>query len=98
MIKEVQSITNSIIAEWHVLGALTTDIPPTTDRVYNIGEDVLVYYENEKTWVGPCVFVDCAWRQILFRSYDGTKSQMYCTFHGKLYYQDCYKIYIIFNY
>lgn len=52
MIKETQAEMNCSIAERRVLTALTRDIPPAADRTYNIGEEVLVYSEEEKNgWV-----------------------------------------------
>lgn len=38
MIKEAQAEMISIIAELRTLAALTRDITPSTDRVYNIRE------------------------------------------------------------
>lgn len=44
---------NNIIAERSVLAALKRDIPPAAYRQYKLGEEVLVYSEKDKNWLGP---------------------------------------------
>ena len=46
---------NRIVSERKVLTALNRDIPPAADRSYRLGEEVLVYSETEKKWIGPYI-------------------------------------------
>ena len=59
---------NTIIAERKVLAALTRDNPPAADRVYNLGEEVLVYSEKEKDWKGPFIVVECTGITVTIRN------------------------------
>ena len=78
---------NSIVAERRVLAALTRDIPPAADRTYKFGEEVLVYSEREKKWLGPYIVVDCTGRQVTISSADGTRRQMFNAFQIKPYHR-----------
>lgn len=44
---------NSIIAERRILMALKKNIPSSSDHVYSIGEEILIYREKPNKWVGP---------------------------------------------
>ncbi len=87
-IKLAQAEMNSIIAERRVLAALTKKIPPAADRQYNLGEEVLIYDEKVKEWVGPAIVVDCTGRMVTVRSKDGKLRQTYNAFQVKPYYKD----------
>ena len=87
IIKSAQAEMNSIVAERRVLAALTRDIPPAADRNYKLGEEVLVYSEKEKKWIGPYIVVDSTGRQVTIRNTEGTKIQMFNAFQIKPYYR-----------
>ena len=70
MIKSAQAEMNSIVAERKVLSALTRNIPPAADRVFKLGEEVLVYHEQNKKWEGPYIVVDCTGRNITVTNED----------------------------
>ena len=88
IIKIAQAEMNSIVAERRVLAALTRDIPPAADRTYKIGEEVLIYSEKEKKWLGPFIVVDCTGRLVTVRSLDGKSRQAFNAFQVKPYYKD----------
>jgi hypothetical protein len=44
---------NSIVAERRIVQGLKSAVPAADDRVYQVGEEVLVYREKERTWAGP---------------------------------------------
>lgn len=44
---------NAVVAERRISTALSKNIPDAADRVYCSSDDVLVYPEKEKEWVGP---------------------------------------------
>ena len=44
---------NAIIAERRIQAALTRQIPPAAHRVYQLGDEVLVFSEIDKNWLGP---------------------------------------------
>lgn len=48
----------AIIAERKIMTTKTKIIPPASNRIYNVGEEILVYSDNEKKWVGPVIIVD----------------------------------------
>lgn len=47
-LKTAQAETNLIVAEWRVREALTGNNPPAADQTYKLGEEVLVYSEENK--------------------------------------------------
>ena len=69
---------NTIIAQRRIITALTKNIPSASDRFYSIDDEVLVYREKEKEWVGPyrVVFIDgkMITMQNPERTYEGTFS------------------------
>lgn len=67
--------------------ALTRHIPPAANRVYKMGEKILVYSENEKRWVGSLIVVDITGRMITVQTPDETRLQTFNSFHNKLYYR-----------
>ena len=55
---------NSIIAERRVRTALSKEVPPAADIVYQIGEELLFHSEKEKEWIGPFIFTGISGRMI----------------------------------
>jgi hypothetical protein len=53
ILQVAQAEMNSIVAERRVVQALQSAVPAAADRVYQVGEEVLVYREKERTWAGP---------------------------------------------
>ncbi len=88
MIKTAQAEMNSIVAERRVLAAVTRDVPPATDRTYKLGEDVLVYSEKEKEWLGPFIVVDVTGRLVTVQSENGQSRQQFSTSQIKPFYQE----------
>lgn len=48
---------NAIIEEKRTAKALTSNIPNTVERIYEIGNVVLVYREEPEKWLGPFIIV-----------------------------------------
>ena len=46
---------NAIVAERRIQAALTRQIRPASDRTYQLGDEVLVFSEQDKTWLGPFI-------------------------------------------
>ena len=46
---------NAIISERRVSKILHRNIPQATDRVYQAGQEVLVYREGPDQWMGPFI-------------------------------------------
>ena len=44
---------DAVVAERRILAALTRSIPAATDLVLEIGQEVLLYKERSKAWIGP---------------------------------------------
>ena len=59
-----QKEMNSIIAERRVRTALSKEVPPAADIVYQIGEEVLFHSEKEKEWIGPFIVTGISGRMI----------------------------------
>lgn len=57
ILSAAQMEMNAINAERRVLSALNRNIPPTADRVNNLGDKIVVLSEQEKKWIAP--FVTC---------------------------------------
>ena len=55
---------NSIIAERRVRTALSKEVPPAADIVYQIGEELLFHSEKEKEWIGPFIVTGISGRMI----------------------------------
>ncbi len=88
IIQMAQAEMNSIVAERRVLAALTRDIPPAADRTYKIGEDVLVYSEKDKKWLGPFIVVDATGRLITVQSQDRSTRQQFNATQVKPFYRE----------
>ena len=86
-IKTAQAEMNSIIAERGVLAALTRDIPPAADRTDKIGEEVLVFSEKDKHWLGPFIVMDCTGRLVTVRTMDRKQRQQFHAFQVKPYHR-----------
>jgi len=82
----LQKEMNAIIAERRVLTALNRDIPPAADRVYSLGEKVLVYSEKEKEWVGTYTVVHINGRMITVQNDTKKTRHLYNAFQLKPYY------------
>lgn len=50
---------NTIIFERRILAALKRYIPFAADRVYKIGDEILVYDDEYNKWKGPFIVVAC---------------------------------------
>ena len=79
---------NSSIAERRIMTALTRDIPPAADRTYKLGEEVLVYNEYKKEWLGPLIVVDSTGRMITAYNPQTKLRQPYNTHQVKPFYRD----------
>jgi hypothetical protein len=53
ILQVAQAEMNSIAAERRIVQASKSAVPAAADRVYQVGEEVLVYREKESTWAGP---------------------------------------------
>ena len=87
ILRSAQMEINAIIAERRILRALNRDIPPASDRVYRLGDEVLVYTEKDKQWKGPYIVIHTHGRQITISDRDGTYRQTFSAFHIKPYYR-----------
>ena len=79
---------NAIIAERRIQAALTKQIPPAADRTYRLGDEVLVFCEQDKTWIGPFTVMHVQGRMITIQNREGTYRQMFNAFQLKPYYRD----------
>lgn len=75
-----QAEMNAIFAERKIMTALTGEIPPSAKRIYEMGEEVLVYSENENKSVSPVIVVDTTGRMIIFQTFDGIRRQTFNSF------------------
>lgn len=64
---------NTIIAERRVLAALNGNIHLAVDIVQKIGEEILVYVEEDKQWKGLFIVFDFTGRQATVLALDETK-------------------------
>ena len=79
---------NATIAERRIQAELTKQIPPAADRTYQIGDEVLVFSEQDKNWLRPFTVVHVQGRMISIPNREGTYRQVLNTFHLKPYYCD----------
>lgn len=75
-----QDEMNAIIAEIKIIIALPTHIPLAVSGVHEMGEDVLVYSENEKEWVRSILVVYVTVTLITIQTPDGTRRQIFNAF------------------
>ena len=88
LLATAQMEMNAIVAERRVQAALTRQIPPAADRVYQLGDEVLVFSEQDKNWLGPFVVMHVQGRMITIQNREGTYRQMFNAFQLKPYYRD----------
>ena len=62
---------NAVVAERRILAALTRSIPAATDFVLEIGQEVLVYQERSKEWIGPATITGIREKIVDVKSNDG---------------------------
>jgi hypothetical protein len=48
---------SAIVRENRITAALNHNVPSSVNRTYEVGEEVLVFREKEKKWMGPMVVV-----------------------------------------
>lgn len=54
----IQAEINAITVEKRIMTVLTKAILHAADRLYKIGEEVVLYSEKEKKWLVPLIVVD----------------------------------------
>lgn len=79
-VKTAQAEMNAIVAERRFRTALTHEISPAADRSYKVGEEVFVFSENRKEWIGPYLVVGTQGRMVTVQNIDGDRVQMFNTF------------------
>ena len=52
-LSKAQMEMNAVVTERRILAALPRSIPTATNVVFEIGQEVLVYQERSKEWIGP---------------------------------------------
>lgn len=67
VLSEAQVEMNKILAERRILAALTRSIPAATDVVYRVGQEVLVYQERSREWIGPAKGIEIQDKLLLWR-------------------------------
>lgn len=87
-LKTAQAEMNSIVAERRVVEALTRNIPPAADRVYKLGEEVLVYSEAKREWVGPFEVVHVHGRMITVKNKENSVRKTFNSFQIKPFYHE----------
>lgn len=63
-IQKAQAEMICIVVDRGVQEALTKNIPPAADRNYNLGDEVLIYSEQTKQWIGPFKVIQTEGRMI----------------------------------
>jgi hypothetical protein len=48
---------SAIVSENRITAALAHNVPSSVDRIHEVGEEVLVFRENEKKWTKPTVVI-----------------------------------------
>lgn len=79
---------NAIIAEKRVQAAVPRQIPPATDLVYQMVDEVLVFIEKEGNWIGLFVVMHVRGRMITIHHREETYPQTFNAFELKPYYRD----------
>ena len=62
---------NAVVAERCILAALTKSIPTATDYVFELGQEVLVYQERCKEWIGSAPITGIRDKIVDAKSNDG---------------------------
>ena len=62
---------NAVVAERCILAALTRSIQTATDFVFELGQEVLVYKERTKEWIGPATITGIRDEIVDVKSNDG---------------------------
>ena len=62
---------NAVVAQRRILAALTRSIPAATDLVLEIGQEILVYQERSKEWIGPATITGIREKIVDVKSNDG---------------------------
>lgn len=62
---------NAIVAERYIRSALVHKICLAADQSYKKGEEVLVYCENSREWIGSIRVVSTQGRMVTVQSLDG---------------------------
>lgn len=88
---------NSIVAQRWLSEALQKRISLAKDRVNKVGEDVLIYSETKKEWLGPFRTVQVDDRMVTVELQDGFYKS-YNDFHVKPFYKDVSQNFHIFKF
>ena len=70
-LSKAQMEMNAVIAERRILAALARSIPTATDFVFEIGQEVLVYQERSKEWIGPATITGVRDKIVHVKSNEG---------------------------
>ena len=70
-LSKAQMEMNAVVAERRILAALTRSIPTATDFVFELGQEVLVYQERSKEWIGPATITGIRDKIVDVKSNDG---------------------------
>ena len=79
---------NAIIPERRIQAALTKLIPPAADRRHQLEDEVLIFSEQDKNWLGPFIVMHFQGRMIIIQNREGIYRQMFNAFQLKPYYRD----------
>ena len=63
---------NAIMAERRIQAALIRQIPPAAHRTYQLGDEVLVFSEQDKNWLGTFIVMHPQGRMINIQNREGT--------------------------
>ena len=86
ILSAAQMEMSAIVAERGVLAALNRNILPATIRVYTLGDEILVFSEQEKQWLGPSLVCNVHGRMITAQNVEGSYRQTFNTYQIKPYY------------
>ena len=79
---------NTIVAERRIQAALSRQIPTAADKIYQLGDEILVFCEPDKTWLGPFIVMHVQGRIIIIQNREGIYRQMFNASQLKPYYRD----------
>lgn len=65
-------VMNENIPERGALFAQIRNIPPASDRVYNLGYNILAFLEQGRRWISPFISRNAHGRMIIFQDREGT--------------------------
>lgn len=68
-----QAEMNAIIAGTNIMISLTRDLPSVVDGVYKLGEELSVYSEKHKKWIGSLNFIHVRRAIVPIQSQNGSK-------------------------